>query len=95
MREKRLIEIAEAGYRTLVSSLEETSTYHFATDRSVISARRAALKQRKGGDFWSKKLKRFPTYRWHWWVIFTNLEGNFDDERPETIAALLVVKDSM
>ena len=45
-----------------------------------------------GNDVREKRIV-FSTYGWHWWVIFITLEGNFDDGRPETIAALLVGKD--
>ena len=45
-----------------------------------------------GGDL-REKNESFFTYGWHWWVIFINLKGNFNDGRPEAIAALLVGKD--
>ena len=32
----------------------------------------------------------FITYRWHWWVIFCNFGGNFNDVPPEAIAPLLL-----
>jgi hypothetical protein len=32
----------------------------------------------------------FVTYRWHWWVIFCNFGGNFNDVPPEVIAHLLL-----
>ena len=90
MDEKRKIKFVQAGDRTLPSSVEERSANHPAACCSPTFTRRAPINQRMRWRFLVRKLESFSTYGWHWWVIFTTLKGNFNDGRPEAIAALLV-----
>ena len=47
--------------------------------------------KRDGQRHKGKMNRLFSVYRWQWWVILINFEGNLDDGRPETLRALLLL----